>query len=106
MFLVIFKFECKIKDFSVLPTFGFDILAMSFGITLKIVKNAESGFLHHARKPPFSFYMAIENTSPIAEMRFMLFFIELRFMFFFVELFYNPKLIFYFTSFFPGVTSF
>jgi len=38
LFLVLFKFECKIKDFSVLPTFGFDILAMSFGITLKIVK--------------------------------------------------------------------
>ena len=68
--------------------------------------SAYGGFLHHARKPPFSFYMAIENTYPIAEMRFMLFFIELRFMFFFVELFYNPKLIFYFTSFFPGVTSF
>ena len=88
---------------------------MTFGITLKIVKNAEGGFLHHARKPPFSFYMAIENTYPIAEMRFMLFFIELRFMLFFIELrfmlffielFYNPKLIFYFTSFFPGVTSF
>lgn len=31
LFLVLFKFECKIKDFSVLPTFGFDILAMSFG---------------------------------------------------------------------------
>lgn len=55
--------------------------------------------MHHARKPPFSFYMAIENTYPIAEMRFMLFFIELRFMLFFIELFYNPKLIFYFTSF-------
>ena len=68
--------------------------------------SAYGGFLHHARKPPFSFYMAIENTYPIAEMRFMVFFIELRFMFFFVELFYNPKLIFYFTSFFPGVTSF
>lgn len=50
---------------------------MTFGITLKIVKNAESGFLHHARKPPFSFYMSIENTYPIAEMRFMLFFMYL-----------------------------
>ena len=54
---------------------------MTFGITLKIVKNAESGFLHHARKPPFSFYMAIENTYPIAAMRFMIFFIELIYMF-------------------------
>ena len=81
LFLVLFKFECKIKDFSVLPTFGFDILAMSFGITLTTVKNAESGFLHHARKPPFSFYMAIEYTFSIADMRFMLFFIELRYMF-------------------------
>lgn len=70
---------------------------MTFGITLKIVKNAEGGSLHHARKPPFSFYMPIENSYSIDEMRFMLFFIEL---------FYNPKLIFYFTSFFPGVTSF
>ena len=68
--------------------------------------SAYGGFLHHARKPPFSFYMAIENTYPIAEMRFMVFFIELRFMLFFIELFYNPKLIFYFSSFFPGVTSF
>ena len=68
--------------------------------------SAYGGFLHHARKPPFSFYIPIENSYSIDEMRFMLFFIELRFMLFFIELFYNPKLIFYFTSFFPGVTSF
>ena len=44
--------------------------------------SAYGGFLHHARKPPFSFYMTIENAYSIDEMRFMLFFIELRFMLF------------------------
>ena len=47
---------------------------MTFGITLKIVKNAESGFLHHARKPPFFILQSIENAYSIDEMRFMLFF--------------------------------
>ncbi|RHC76881.1 hypothetical protein DW830_08030 [Prevotella sp. AM34-19LB] len=44
-------------------------------------KMQKAASLHHARKPPFSFYMAIENTYPIAAMRFMIFFIELIYMF-------------------------
>ena len=61
---------------------------MTFGITLKIVKNAESGFLHHARKPPFFILQSIENAYSINEMIFILFFIELRYMLLFIELRY------------------